>query len=160
MVFQVLTKHQMLFRQFYNPLFDTGIQIQTIVPMGPIDVVQRDTYVCVLCKQYLISYLNESWVLKTLFIKKVLFLWSHIHHGIYPPKMISIYNERIPYIIQVGICFFFVGPFSKWIAFLRDDNGPFYQFHQDFCTIQPPTYHKDFDNRAMNNTTKGTAFKI
>ena len=113
MVFQVLTKHQMLFRQFYNPLFDTGVQIQTIVPMGPIDVVQRDTYVCVLCKQYLISYLNESWVLKTLFIKKVLFLWSHIHHGIYPPKMISIYNERIPYIIQVGICFFLCRAFFQ-----------------------------------------------
>ena len=159
MVFQVLTKHQMLFRQFYNPLFDIGIQIQTIAPLGPIDVVHRDTYVYYV-KQYLISYLNESRVSKALFIKKVLFLWSHIHHGTSTKNDKYFYNERIPYIIQVGICFFFVGPFSKWIAFLRDDNGPFYQFHQDFCTIQPPTYQKDFDNRAMNNTTKGTAFKI
>ena len=91
----------------------------------------------VLSKQYLISYLDESWVLKTLFIKKVLFLWSHIHHGIYPPKMISIYNERIPYIIQVGIYFFFVGPFSKWIAFLRDDNGPFISSIRTFVRSSP-----------------------
>ena len=93
MVFQVLTKHQMLFRQFYNPIFDIGIQIQTITPLGPIDVVHRDTYVYYV-KQYLISYLNESQVRKHFFIKKVLFFCGHTFIMEHPPKMISIYNEK------------------------------------------------------------------
>ena len=93
MVFQVLTKHQMLFRQFYNPLFDIGIQIQTIAPLGPIDVVHRDTYVYYV-KQYLISYLNESQVRKHFFIKKVLFFCGHTFIMEHPPKMISIFTMR------------------------------------------------------------------